>query len=250
MEYDKLEKLARGRVYTGAMAIKIGLVDELGTLDDAVKYAAKSPVCPRTKRVERWILPPRDESARGTLRLQRCRRRGIGPVHRRHDSHIGPTLPGTGPAAAKRNDRKSARPRVAVDIDAVPNSGALIGATESVEIRTAEPGDLEAITEIYNEAILTTTATFDVEPKTLADRRDWFQKHGGRYPILVAVVADRVVGWASLSRFSERSAYDETAETSFYVESSLRGRGIGRAQGGDYRRSAPQRFPHAFGSRR
>ena len=45
----------------------------------------------------------------------------------------------------------------------------------------------------------------------------------------MAVVANRVVGWASLSRFSDRSAYDETAETSFYVESSLRGRGIGRA---------------------
>jgi phosphinothricin acetyltransferase len=32
-----------------------------------------------------------------------------------------------------------------------------------------------------------------------------------------------------LSRFSDRSAYDETAETSFYVKSSFRGRGIGRA---------------------
>ena len=37
------------------------------------------------------------------------------------------------------------------------------------------------------------------------------------------------MGWASLSRFSERAAYDETAETSFYVKSSFRGRGIGRA---------------------
>jgi L-amino acid N-acyltransferase len=101
--------------------------------------------------------------------------------------------------------------------------------TDPIEIRSAAPGDLEVIAEIYNEAILTTTATFDVEPKTLADRQDWFQRHGGRYPILVAVVADRVVGWASLSRFSDRPAYDETAETSFYVDSSFRGRGIGRA---------------------
>jgi protease-4 len=58
MEYDKLEKLARGRVYTGAMAIKIGLVDELGTLDDAVKYAAKVAGLPNDEKVERWILPP------------------------------------------------------------------------------------------------------------------------------------------------------------------------------------------------
>jgi L-amino acid N-acyltransferase len=99
----------------------------------------------------------------------------------------------------------------------------------TVEIRTAEPGDLEAITEIYNEAILTTTATFDVEPKTVAERQDWFQKHGGRYPVLVALIDAQIVGWASLSRFSDRAAYDETAETSFYVKSSFRGRGIGRA---------------------
>jgi protease-4 len=58
MDYDKLEKLARGRVYTGAMATKLGLVDELGTLDDAVKYAAQVAGLPKGEKVERWILPP------------------------------------------------------------------------------------------------------------------------------------------------------------------------------------------------
>ena len=38
-----------------------------------------------------------------------------------------------------------------------------------------------------------------------------------------------MVGWASLSRWSERPAYDDTAETSFYVKAEYRGRGIGRA---------------------
>ena len=33
MSYDKLHELAQGRVYTGAMAKKIGLIDELGTLE-------------------------------------------------------------------------------------------------------------------------------------------------------------------------------------------------------------------------
>jgi L-amino acid N-acyltransferase YncA len=101
--------------------------------------------------------------------------------------------------------------------------------TLDVEIRTAEIEDLGSITEIYNEAILTTTATFDVEPKTPAERLEWFRSHGERYPILVALLGDRVVGWASLSRFSDRPAYDETAETSFYVKAEFRGQGIGRA---------------------
>jgi phosphinothricin acetyltransferase len=97
-----------------------------------------------------------------------------------------------------------------------------------IEIRKAELADLDAITAIYNEAILTTTATFDTEPKTAAERREWFQTHGERHPILVAVLEDKVVGWASLSQWSDRRAYDETAETSFYVKSEFRGRGIGR----------------------
>lgn len=84
------------------------------------------------------------------------------------------------------------------------------------------------IREIYNEAILHTTATFDVEPKTLEERMRWFDSHTDRYPIWVALLDDQVVGWACLSRWSDRCAYDDTAETSFYVASAHRGKGIGR----------------------
>ena len=97
-----------------------------------------------------------------------------------------------------------------------------------IQIRKAELADLEAIREIYNEAILTTTATFDTEPKAADERLKWFQSHDERHPILVAVADGKVVGWSSLTRWSERRAYDETAETSFYVRSEFRGRGIGR----------------------
>jgi phosphinothricin acetyltransferase len=98
----------------------------------------------------------------------------------------------------------------------------------SLSIRKAEPADVEAITEIYNEAILTTTATFDIEPKTLADRRAWLESHDERHPVIVAEIEGRVVGWACLTKWSDRPAYDDTAETSFYVHSTFRGQGIGR----------------------
>ncbi|MDR3406603.1 MAG: GNAT family N-acetyltransferase [Chthoniobacter sp.] len=98
----------------------------------------------------------------------------------------------------------------------------------SIIIRRAELADAPAIADIYNEAILTTTATFDTEPKSVAERTQWLQSHDERHPVLVAEVDGRVVGWASLTRWSERSAYDDTAETSFYVHSVHRGRGIGR----------------------
>ena len=97
-----------------------------------------------------------------------------------------------------------------------------------VETRRADAADLPAITEIYNEAIRTTTATFDTEPKSEAEQLKWFQSHDDRHPILVAVLDGKVVGWASLSKWSDRCAYADTAETSFYVKSEYRGRGVGR----------------------
>ncbi len=97
-----------------------------------------------------------------------------------------------------------------------------------ISIRHAELADLDAITEIYNEAILTTTATFDTDPKSSSEQLQWFQSHDERHPILVAVLDGKVVGWASLSKWSGRCAYSDTAETSFYVKSEFRGKGIGR----------------------
>jgi L-amino acid N-acyltransferase YncA len=98
----------------------------------------------------------------------------------------------------------------------------------NVQIRKAGLEDLGPITDIYNEAILTTTATFDTEPKTIEERRGWFNAHNDRHPILVAVIGDQVVGWSSISTWSDRCAYDDTGETSFYVKSDFRGQGIGR----------------------
>lgn len=95
-------------------------------------------------------------------------------------------------------------------------------------IREAIPNDLLAITEIYNEAVHTTTATFDTQPRTLAEQRRWFEAHGGNYPVLVAELGGVVVGWASLSRWSPKLAYRGTIEVSVYVGSAHRGQGIGK----------------------
>jgi L-amino acid N-acyltransferase YncA len=95
-------------------------------------------------------------------------------------------------------------------------------------IREAILSDLGAITEIYNEAILKTVATFDTETKTLEAQESWFAEHGPKYPLLVAEQDGHVVGWASLSRWSDRCAYSDTAEGSLYVKEEYQGKGIGR----------------------
>lgn len=42
MEKTRVDEIGQGRVWTGADALQIGLVDEIGTLEDAIAYAASS----------------------------------------------------------------------------------------------------------------------------------------------------------------------------------------------------------------
>jgi len=95
-------------------------------------------------------------------------------------------------------------------------------------IRRANQSDLSAITEIYNQAILHTTATFDTQPKTISEQQTWFDEHDSKHPLLVAVQGGSVLGWASLSKWSDRCAYSGTAEVSLYVKEGCQGQGIGR----------------------
>jgi L-amino acid N-acyltransferase YncA len=95
-------------------------------------------------------------------------------------------------------------------------------------IRPAKPDDITAITDIYNEAILTTDATFDTETKTIESQKEWFGNHGSRNPVIVAENETKVIGWASLSKWSDRRAYSDTAEISVYVKDGYRGQGAGR----------------------
>lgn len=97
-----------------------------------------------------------------------------------------------------------------------------------MNIRPANRDDVDGIRTIYNQAILTTTATFDLEPKTIEDRMQWFESHGPRHPIMVAETENQIVGWACLSPWNPRAAYQDTAESSVYVRESFRSRGIGR----------------------
>jgi phosphinothricin acetyltransferase len=94
-------------------------------------------------------------------------------------------------------------------------------------LRPATETDLPAITEIYNQAVLRATGTFDTEPKTLEQQREWFAHHGAAHPVIVAEEAGKVVGWASMSPYSDRCAYARTAEVSVYIDEGARGRGLG-----------------------
>lgn len=101
-------------------------------------------------------------------------------------------------------------------------------ATEVVT-RPAREADLEAIQRIYNDAILTTTATWDEEPWSWEKRLEWWAAHNNPLePILVAEMAGEVAGFAYLTRFSPKSGWRFTREDTIYIDREWRGRGVGR----------------------
>jgi len=97
----------------------------------------------------------------------------------------------------------------------------------AVIIRAATPADLGALNDIYNHYVRHSTCTYQEEPEPLASRRQWFRRHGGKHPVIVAEAAGQVVGWASLSPYHPRTAYRHTVENSVYVHHQQQRRGIG-----------------------
>ncbi|MFC0522178.1 GNAT family N-acetyltransferase [Pontibacillus salicampi] len=96
-------------------------------------------------------------------------------------------------------------------------------------IRNAEKSDVLSMLQIENYEIANGNATFDLDAKTLEEKETWFQSLHTRYPIIVAELDDYVVGYAYVSPFNPKQAYQQTVELSVYVDASYRGRKIGKS---------------------
>jgi phosphinothricin acetyltransferase len=96
-------------------------------------------------------------------------------------------------------------------------------------IRAARLEDLPRLTEIYNDYVVHSPATFDLEAKTLEQRREWFAQFAetGRHRLLVAEDGGVVLGYAGTIRWRPKPAYDTTVETSIYCTPESVGRGLG-----------------------
>jgi L-amino acid N-acyltransferase YncA len=97
-------------------------------------------------------------------------------------------------------------------------------------IADAEERHLSGILEIYNDVIATTTAVYSEEPVTLESRLEWWQiRTALRYPVLVALDDNKVLGFASFGDFRPWPCYRFTIEHSVHVRVDARNRGVGTA---------------------
>jgi len=88
-----------------------------------------------------------------------------------------------------------------------------------MNIRLAQFTDLEAINNIYNQAVEARYCTADLDPFGMKERELWFQSHSGEiYPAYVGEVSGEVVAWFSFSAWRlGRRALAMTAEVSYYI---------------------------------
>jgi phosphinothricin acetyltransferase len=98
-----------------------------------------------------------------------------------------------------------------------------------MEIRPATEGDLPAILDITNEVVLNGTASFDLEPRTIEQQREWVKQFEGPYVLLVAEDAGEIVAWGCLHPYGGKPGYRFSAENSVYIRDGRRRQGLGRA---------------------
>jgi len=98
-----------------------------------------------------------------------------------------------------------------------------------IKIKLADINDYEDILKIYEKYINDTLITFECKVPTIeefANRLDNIQK---TFPLFVCKMENKVAGYAYISRFRDREAYDWTVESSIYISSKYHGMNIGKA---------------------
>lgn len=98
-----------------------------------------------------------------------------------------------------------------------------------IKIRPYKSSDAQAIVSILNHYIVNSTALYDYNNRTAEQQQLIFNdKLNKGFPVIVATVEERIVGFGYYSEFRLREAYKFTVEHSVYVSPDGHGKGIGK----------------------
>ncbi len=77
-------------------------------------------------------------------------------------------------------------------------------------IRSIAEDDVFACLSIYNYEVEHGVATLDLEPRTLEEWHEWYNAHSDEHhPIIVGTIDNVVVGYASLSPYRFKEAFQK-----------------------------------------
>jgi phosphinothricin acetyltransferase len=94
--------------------------------------------------------------------------------------------------------------------------------------RPATESDAADICAIYNPYVIDTVITFEQTPVSESDMAKRIKEYTALYPWLVAEVDGKVVAYAYATSWRTRAAYDQTLESTIYVDKNYTGRGIAK----------------------
>ena len=98
---------------------------------------------------------------------------------------------------------------------------------KQVTLRVARLSDASRLLDIYTPYIKDTVITFECSVPSVEEFQQRMVNIQKKYPYIVAERSQQIVGYAYLSSFVGRDAYDWAAETSIYVDPADRHGGIG-----------------------
>ena len=114
-------------------------------------------------------------------------------------------------------------------------------------IRTARIADARDIQAIYAPVVTATAISFELEPPSIAQIEDRIRDTLPRFPYLVCVEDEEVMGYAYAGAHRERAAYRWSVDVTIYVNEVARRSGVGRSLYGSLIRILQrQRFHAAF----
>lgn len=99
---------------------------------------------------------------------------------------------------------------------------------DNIEIKAAKPGDADELLNIYSYYVSETAISFETEIPSVDEFKERIERTLKKYPYILAKKNGEILGYAYLSPFVGRSAYDWSAETTIYLKPDKKKMGLGR----------------------
>ncbi len=96
------------------------------------------------------------------------------------------------------------------------------------QIRMATPEDAKELLDIYRYYVENTAITFEYDVPSVEEFRGRIEHVLKKFPYLIVEGDGKIYGYAYVSPFKERAAYQWAVETSIYVAKDARRDGLGR----------------------
>lgn len=99
---------------------------------------------------------------------------------------------------------------------------------DKIRFCLAGADDAEKLLEVYAPYVENTNISFECEVPTVEEFKQRIEKISAKFPYIVALINDEIVGYAYASTFRMKAAYDRSLEVTIYIKKNFHRCGIGR----------------------